>query len=189
MEKKREMTSLDVREADLSTALFSAVERQRRSELMVACASGDVEKVQQMLDDGLDPNYVSDLGGTPLTWAAAWEREDVVECLLDNGAEVDLPRRPAWTALMHAASRGNRAIVCMLLARGADPFRKDVHGQLPVDVATEAGRLDCAVLIEQLGRRREPPSRCRGARRPYRVRHHGRPWHGRAWSLRSRLVP
>jgi hypothetical protein len=137
-----------------------------------------------MLEQGADPNYVSDLGGTPLTWAAAWEREAVVECLLDSGAQVDLPDRPAWSALMHAASRGNRAIVCMLMARGADPFRRDLHGQLPVDLATEAGRLDCAFLIEQLARLTEPPSRCRAAR----LRQHGTR-HGRPGNLISRGLP
>jgi uncharacterized protein len=190
MEKKRQATNQQVS----TSALPAARERQRRTEFMVACASGDVDKVQRMLSDGADPNYVSDLGGTPLTWAAAWDREEVVECLLDNGAEVELPDRPAWSALMHAASRGNRAIVCLLMARGADPFRKDMHGQLPVDLATEAGRLDCAFLLQQLARIAEQPSRCRRAQLRHQPRHHPRhpprhpgSRHGRPW-LRSSLV-
>ncbi len=127
---------------------------------MVACASGDLAKVEQMLADGADPNYLSDLGGTPLTWAVAWDRQEVVECLLRNGAEVELPARPERSPLMHAASRGNEAIVSMLMAHGADPSRRDKDGQLPVDLANETGRPDCASLIEQLAKLTARPIRC-----------------------------
>lgn len=144
----------------MASGLPSALERQRRSEFMVACASGDLEKVEQMLANGADPNYLNDLGGTPLTWAVAWDREEVVECLLRNGAEVELPARPARSALMHAASRGNEAMVSLLMAHGADPFRRDKDGQLPVDLAKETGRPDCAFLIEQLAKLAAKPIRC-----------------------------
>lgn len=138
----------------------AAVERHRRSEFMVACASGDLAKVEQMLAEGADPNYVSDLGGTPLTWAVAWERQDVVECLLGHGADVELPARPARSPLMYAASRGNEAIVSLLMARGADPFRTDQDGQSPVDLAKETGRPTCASLIEHLTKLAARPLRC-----------------------------
>lgn len=127
---------------------------------MVACASGDLGKVEQMLADGADPNYLSDLGGTPLTWAVAWDRQEVVECLLRNGAEVELPARPARSPLMHAASRGNEAIVALLMAHGADPSRRDKDGQLPVDLANGTGCPDCAILIEQLAKLTAKPVRC-----------------------------
>jgi ankyrin repeat protein len=127
---------------------------------MVACASGDLGKVEQMLAEGVDPNQVTDLGGTPLTWAVAWGREDVVECLLHNGADVELPGRPAWSPLMHAASRGNRAIVSLLIAHGADARRKDQKGQLPVDVAIESGHVRCALLIELLAMPGAAPVSC-----------------------------
>jgi len=142
---------------------------------MVACASGDVHKVEQMLEEGADPNYISDLGGTPLTWAVAWDREAVVECLLNSGAEVELPANPAWSPLMHAASRGNGAIVSILMAHGANPFRRDGNGQLPIDVAKETGRFDCAFLIEQLAMVTAEPIRCTSQSAPNRHgRRHGR---------------
>jgi ankyrin repeat protein len=156
MEKKLQATE----KQPVASTLPSALERQRRSEFMVACASGDLDKVEQMLADGADPNYLNDLGGTPLTWAVAWERQEVVECLLRNGAEVELPARPARSPLMHAASRGNEAIVAILMAHGADPSRKDKDGQLPVDLAKGTGRADCAVLIEQLAKLIAKPIRC-----------------------------
>lgn len=127
---------------------------------MVACASGDMDKVQRMLADGADPNYLSDLGGTPLTWAVAWDRQEVVECLLRNGADVELPARPERSPLMHAASRGNQAIVSVLMAHGADPFRRDRDGQRPADLAKDTGRSDCALLIEQLATLTSKPIRC-----------------------------
>lgn len=147
---------------------------------MVACASGDLAKVEQMLADGADPNYLSDLGGTPLTWAVAWDRQEVVECLLRNGAEVELPARPARSPLMHAASRGNEAIVAILMAHGADPSRRDTDGQLPVDLAKGTGRADCAVLIEQLAKLTAGPIRCASVLMSSRYRGcQGRHWRQR----------
>jgi uncharacterized protein len=145
----------------------SADERQRRSEFMVACASGDLTKVERMLADGIDPNHVSDLGGTPLTWAVAWGRDDVVDCLLNHGADVELPARPAQSPLMYAASKGNRSIVTMLIAHGADAFRKDENGRLPVDMAIDSGHLQCAYLIEALAAHAVAPNRCASRPRPH----------------------
>ncbi len=130
---------------------------------MVACASGDLDKVQRMLADGADPNYLSDLGGTPLTWAVAWDRQEVVECLLRNGAEVELPARPERSPLMHAACRGNQAIVSILMAHGADPLRRDRDGQRPADLAKDTGCPDCALLIERLATLTSKPVRCASA--------------------------
>ncbi len=156
MEKKQDVTTESV---STGTARLMS-ERRQQSEFMVACASGDLAKVEEMLADGADPNQVSDLGGTPLTWAVAWDREDVVECLLGFGAEVDFPVRPARTPLMHAASRGNHRIVAMLIAHGADLFRADETGLLPVDLAIDAGHVQCAFLLELFAQLARPLPRC-----------------------------
>jgi ankyrin repeat protein len=132
---------------------------------MVACASGYLDRVKEMLAEGTDPNFVNDQGDTPLSWAVAWERYKIAECLLSHGAEVELPERPKWSPLMHAASRGNEAMVSLLMAYGADALRRNKYGQLSVDLARMNGRLDCVFLIERLIRTAREPSRCAGYRK------------------------
>jgi ankyrin repeat protein len=63
-----------------------------------------------------------------LVYAAAWDRGEVVDFLLDRGAEVNLIPAGfdyAGTPLHYAALNGRRAMVDRLLARGADPSIRD----------------------------------------------------------------
>jgi ankyrin repeat protein len=126
--------------------------RVPESELMVACAAGWLYVVRRLIGAGVDTNHVSVQGETPLTYAATWGHESVVACLLAKGAKVDSPPEPAWTPLMYAASRGNRRIVLALLINGADPQRRDWDGRTAMDLARNAGHLDCVSLIKSWGR-------------------------------------
>jgi uncharacterized protein len=121
------------------------------SELMVACAAGWVHVARRLIAAGVDPNYVNEHGETPLTYAATWGHETVVACLLAKGAKVDGPPQPTWTPLMYAALRGNRRIVLALLINGADPQRRDRRGVTAMELAKQAGRLDCVALIRSWG--------------------------------------
>jgi hypothetical protein len=66
--------------------------------------------------------------GNALVYAAAWDRAEVVDFLLDRGAEINLIPAGfdyAGTALHYAAFHGLRAMVDRLLSRGADPSVRD----------------------------------------------------------------
>ena len=58
-------------------------------------------------------------GMTALAWAAHNGRLEVMECLLDRGAEVNCVTPTGNTALIGAASNGKWAAVRLLLERGA----------------------------------------------------------------------
>jgi len=78
----------------------SEVERERNDikNLISACANGDVTTVKQTLNAGVNVNGYGTAGDswTPLTRAASGGKADVVQLLLERGAEVDLPKHPGW---------------------------------------------------------------------------------------------
>ena len=60
---------------------------------------------------------------------------DAVRRLLDLGLSVDSPDSQGCTALLRAAGGGHRAVVDLLLARGADPQRAAHSGATPLSAA------------------------------------------------------
>ncbi|ALN88283.1 ankyrin repeat domain-containing protein [Lysobacter capsici] len=60
---------------------------------------------------------------------------DAVRRLLDLGLSVDSPDSQGCTALLRAAGGGHRAVVDLLLARGADPQRAANSGATPLSAA------------------------------------------------------
>ncbi|WP_284348602.1 ankyrin repeat domain-containing protein [Roseisolibacter agri] len=68
--------------------------------------------------------------------------------LLDGGARPDTPRDGNVTALMSAASWGRVGIARLLLTRGADALLENAKGETARDIATKAGHLDVARLLE-----------------------------------------
>src|SRR5688572_14402064 len=100
-------------------------------DLPTACHTGDIDRVRELLRQ--DPSLANKLGehegyylgaGTPLSNAAAAGRMDIVQLLLDHGADPNLPEEqyaPKGKALYSAVSNGHYEIAKLLLERGAFP--------------------------------------------------------------------
>ena len=100
---------------------------QQVRELMNAAARGDIRKVVQLLDHGLNVNVAfprdeSEFSGmTALMVASMHSYPELVEVLIKRGADVNLKRYVGDTALMLAARSGNVKTVTALLRAGANP--------------------------------------------------------------------
>ncbi|KIY43807.1 ankyrin [Fistulina hepatica ATCC 64428] len=57
---------------------------------------------------------------------------DIVQYLLERGAEVDKPDISGWTALHIAVSAGHENVVVELVGSGADVNRKNDKGITPL---------------------------------------------------------
>ena len=100
-------------------------------DLPTACHTGDIDRVRELLRQ--DPSLANTLGenegyylgaGAPLSNAAAVGRIDIVQLLLDHGADPNLPEEqiaPKGKALYQAVFRGHYDIAKLLLERGAFP--------------------------------------------------------------------
>jgi len=101
------------------------------------------------LDD--DPGILAEQA---LVFASMCGRLDIVRLLLDRGTRIDAtPPGSHWTAtaLHTAAGQGHRAIVELLVERGADPSIKDVRYQsTPLGWATYMGRDDVVAVLSEL---------------------------------------
>ena len=104
--------------------------------LVWACKSGRTEVLARLIRAGarLDADPYR---GTPLIWAAACNRIETAEWLIDHGATVNLKATfgglthgQGLTALHIASQNGHLPMVQMLVKRGADPKIEDdlYHG-------------------------------------------------------------
>ena len=109
-------------------------------------AFGDVA-----LAHGADVNRAVASGRPLLNDLIRWGQFGPARWLLEHGADPNraqgddlrdadgtLSTTAGWTALHHAASRGNAKMVETLLAVGADPARRDREGRTPLDIARAA---------------------------------------------------
>ena len=70
-----------------------------------------------------------------------------VRTLLHDGVSVNARGKQGWTALMIAASKGNREMVTILLAAGANTEPRDQLGKTASDYAEEGGFTNIASLL------------------------------------------
>jgi cytohesin len=132
-----------------------------------AAKDGDLEKVKALLSD--NPELVSsrDQGWTPLHVAVEFGKKDVAELLLVNKADINakvlvtmssgsdtllaLTYRTIYgdsTPIRLAVAQGNKDVVELLLAMGADINMKDnLVGVTPLFLAVEAAEKDIAELL------------------------------------------
>jgi uncharacterized protein len=117
-------------------------------ELTKACFLGNVEKVTQLLSDGVDVNGRDKSGSTPLTNAVGMNKGSIAELLLSRGADPNLKDGLGDPPLVIAAKTWkNVATIKLLMEKGADP---NLAGQLddtPLIVAARWGNAELVTLF------------------------------------------
>ncbi|XP_077381715.1 protein phosphatase 1 regulatory subunit 12C isoform X2 [Festucalex cinctus] len=120
----------------------------RAAEFLAACASGDTEEAQVMLqeakemmsseEDGPEIINCSNADGiTSLHQACIDGSMEMVSFLLEHGANVNQVDSEGWTPLHVAASCGYRDIADFLMRRGASLSAVNCDGDVPVDIALD----------------------------------------------------
>lgn len=85
-----------------------------------AVESNDVQKIQELLQSGIDINAKDKDGWTPLMYAASKKATDIAKILIEAGADLNATDNCGWTALMDAVDRNSIDIVRLLIDAGAD---------------------------------------------------------------------
>jgi hypothetical protein len=132
-----------------------------RSSVQLAVMFRQYEIAKWLLDEGADPNISrkesdhNDAYNSPIQCAAEHGNINLVQDLLDKGADVNHPPVPVLgaTALQFAAILGNLEMATILLRAGADINAPPCSwaGRSAIEGAAERGRLDMVCFLLEAG--------------------------------------
>jgi ankyrin repeat protein len=109
--------------------------------LLEAAARQDAGTVKASLESGVSPNGRDYWGDSPLMAAVRHDNVELVQILLDAGADTEARWR-GYTPLALAAIKGNVPATRLLLRAGANPDRANVEGDAPLHAAIRKGHTD-----------------------------------------------
>jgi len=115
-----------------------------------AASRGHLNAVALLLDHGAKVDATDGEDVTPLILASYRGQTDVVKLLLERGAAVNArEKRNGLSSLSHAVGRGEKELVSVLLAHGADPLLKDADGRTALERAEANGASEIVALLKQ----------------------------------------
>lgn len=147
--------------SDVETDPIVALAREKATELQSAAVYGSVDVVAELCASPRVHMYLDQGVGaaetTALMCAAQAGRADVVQVLLDAGAEVDACDAHGRSSLIFAAANGEVALLAPLLSRGASPAARANNGWTALMFACALGQYEAAgaLLEAALGARDE----------------------------------
>jgi ankyrin repeat protein len=109
--------------------------------LVEAAEKGDVDRLQQLLERGVDINSAQENGWTALMAAAAHGQTAAIELLLTRGADPNRTDSVGNTALHHAVCGNKDAILRALLDRGVDVNARTQTGYTALHLAVQDRRV------------------------------------------------
>ncbi len=115
--------------------------------LVMACGEGDLDFAKTLINSGIDVNGIGTEGYTPLMIAVSNDEVEIVEFLLQQGADINLTFN-GWTALMEAADEGALSSMKLLLKAGAKvDYYWTQDSPTAISMAASEGHLDCIQLL------------------------------------------
>lgn len=116
--------------------------------LMTAAVNNDIEGAKFFSKSGISIINQRNLGGATALHIASREKNfEIVNILIENGADVNIADNDGWTPIMRAARNGDEKIVEMLLKKGADISFVNSVGE---SVINHAAISDCAKCLVEI---------------------------------------
>jgi len=162
-------TSLDKKRLNLRMVLMmlalvvtAGAARGANPPLIEAVRHQDTQTMQQLLNDGIDPNEQQADGATALHWAAYQEDVNMLTALIEAGADVNIVNRLGASSLYLAAKSGNAELIGRLLEVGANPNLSLQIGETPLMTAARAGTAEGVRYLLDAGADVNPSENSRG---------------------------
>ena len=98
------------------------------SNLIISAKNGDLLMVKECLANSEYVNAKNKYGETALIYASQNGHLEIVQCLIENGVNVNANKRTSncrWTALIYVSNQGFFEIVKILVKNGADVNIRD----------------------------------------------------------------
>lgn len=117
-----------------------------------AVQRGNIEAVKQHLAAGSDVNKIISKGRTLLHIAAENGQKEIVELIIDDGANINvLSVLFKYSPIGLAAQSNQKEIVKLLIAKGANLNTRGIRGRTPLDLAVQANLIEIANLLRKNG--------------------------------------
>ena len=128
------------------------LDRMGRSELHYASSEGDIQKVENLINNGEDVNLKDKNSWTPLHFAAQSQNASIVLLLIEAGAEIDESDSNGNTPLSNAvfSYTNDGSTIETLRKFGADPYKSNNYGQTPIGLARLIANYDVAKFFDDL---------------------------------------
>ncbi|OQR86166.1 hypothetical protein ACHHYP_10879 [Achlya hypogyna] len=115
--------------------------------LLEASGEGNVDRVNQLLDDGANTNHRNKNGQTSLHLAVSSGRDDIATLLLEAHADVAARDENGLEPLHVAAGNGHVEAARVLMKAGAKVNARCVNGSTPLHWAAGYGRPEMVALL------------------------------------------
>lgn len=117
-------------------------------DMRTAALQGNLDIVQQSVEQGIDIEESDQLDRTALMFASYNGHTEVVQFLIEQGADVQKQNSEGRTSLMFASSGPFPDTVERLLENGSDPNVKDsIEGWTPLMYAAAEGNIDVIEVL------------------------------------------
>ncbi|AYV79654.1 MAG: hypothetical protein Faunusvirus33_8 [Faunusvirus sp.] len=129
---------------------------QHSSPLMIACNNCMVNVVKALVDKKVNLNLQNKFGETALyiacdllinTSQMKIQLENIIKCLIDAGADVNICNNSKYTPLMRLAIRNNIPLVLKILEHKGDVNLQNRHGNTAIAIAIYNRHEDIAIMM------------------------------------------
>ena len=120
-------------------SVFQKEIKRDQDKLWLATCRGNTEELKGILSNGMvDVNDKKNVwGSTALHVAAKYNHQEVVDVLLNAGANPNEEEYDGDTPLHKAVRRVHKEVIQTLMEGGADPRKENKYGYTPIDVADQ----------------------------------------------------
>jgi ankyrin repeat protein len=111
------------------------------------CFTQAIEFILNNYNQLIDVNQIDSHGWTPLLIATYLSHTEMVNLLLQNGANTEYTTHSNKTGLFFASSNGDKEIVKAYLGAGANPSTQNKYGMTPLAITSLKGHVDVVKLL------------------------------------------